>query len=231
MNDSPWAKKVSVEAVKLNRGAAPAGGAGGAKGGQVSGPQGDGGDPGTDGGGGAGIAEGGGGGGRGGGRGGGGGGGGGAAPAGGGTPEVELVVRWQSALVVQQALVKNQFPTDAATNPDAQKRLQPDEMFYVIWVSGLPTATRPRDDEGKSALLKVSTLSAKDKDAIVASDVIFDPPPKGPARTTGAHFLFPRKIAFSADDKEVEFSTKFGKNAVRTKFPLKAMMVNGKLAL
>lgn len=104
-------------------------------------------------------------------------------------------------------------------------------MFYVIWVSGLPTATRPRDNEGKSALLKVTTLSAKDKDAIVASDVIFDNPNGKQARTTGAHFLFPRKNAFSADDKEVEFSTKFGKSAVRTKFPLKAMMVNGKLAL
>lgn len=48
---------------------------------------------------------------------------------------------------------------------------------------------------------------------------------------TDAHFMFPRKFAISADDKEVEFTTKFGKTIVKAKFNLKAMVVNGKLGL
>jgi len=229
MTDSPWAKKVSVAFENAGRGGAPGGGGGGGRGGGKGGGGGAT-DPGVDGGGGGGIAESGGGG-RGG-RGGGGGGdaGGGAPGGGGGVPESELVVLWQTAPTMQQALVKRKYGAESATSPDAQKQLQPEENFYVIWIAQLPGGVRPRDDDAKKALLAVTTLSAKDKDAIVATDVIFNTP-SGPGRTTDAHFLFPRKVAFSADDKEVDFATRFGKNAVKTKFTLKAMVVNGKLGL
>ena len=128
-------------------------------------------------------------------------------------------------------LVKAKYGAEAATNADAQKQLQAQQEYYVIWVAGLPGGVRPRDDEGKKALLTVTTLNAKDKDSIMAAEVVFDPQNGKEARTTGAHFLFPRKVAFSADDKEVDFATKFGKNAVKAKFSLKAMVVNGKLGL
>jgi len=233
MTDSPWAKKVSVAFDNGGRGAPPqaGGGGGGAKGGRGGG--GGGADSGDSGGG---IAESGGGGGRGGGKGGGGGGGAdaGAGGGGGGVPESELTIRWQTAATIEQALVKAKYGAEAATNPEAQKALQPDEMYYVIWVAGLPGGVRPRDDAAKKALLLVTTLSAKDKDSIVATDVIFPSPAQGGggfARTTDAHFLFPRKAAFTEGDKEVEFATKFGKNAVKAKFTLKAMVVNGKLGL
>jgi hypothetical protein len=147
-------------------------------------------------------------------------------------------------------LVKAKYGAEAATNAEAQKQLQPDEMFYVIWVAGLPGNQRPRDDAAKQTILQATTLSAKDK-TIMASDVIFPAPPAaagarggggrgggrggggrgGFAATTDAHFLFPRKTPFTADDKEVEFATKFGKKVVKTKFTLKAMVVNGKLGL
>jgi hypothetical protein len=215
MIDSPWAKKVSVAFDNLG-----GGGGGGGRGGR--GPQGGSVDPGVDG-------EGGGGGG--GGRGGrGGGGGGDAGGIGGGIPEAELMVRWQSAATVQQALVKAKYGDKAATSEDAQKQLQTEQEFYVIWVAGLPATVRPADDVGKKALLQVTTLSAKDKDSIMATDVVFNTP-SGAGRSTDAHFVFPRKTAFTADDKEVEFATKFGKSAVKTRFNLKAMVVNGKLGL
>jgi hypothetical protein len=238
MSDSPWAKKVSVTFENVGRGGgAAAAGGGSGKGGGRGGPQGDSIDPGADSvGAGGGGGRGGGGGGRGGGGGDAGGGGGGAQEA----PETELVVRWQTAPTIMQAWVKSRFGTEVATNPDAQKALQPDEMYYVIWVAGLPQAVRPRDDDAKNTLLKLTTLSAKDKDAITAVDVQFPPPPdagakggrgRGFAATTDAHFLFPRKVAFTADDKEIEFATKFGKNAVKAKFTVKTMVVNGKLGL
>ena len=219
MLDSPWAKKVSV--------AMPTGGPGGPAAGAPAG------------GGGGGRGGGGGGGGRGGGgpQGGAGadpgiGGDGGGAPAGGGggTPELTLIVRWQTALPVEQALVKNQYGTQAATSPDAQKRLQPQTEAYVIWVAGLAGNMRPRDDAGKKELLAATTLSAKDKDSIVAEDVIYGGG-GGRGGNFEAHFVFPRKTAFTADDKEIDFATKFGKTVVKAKFKLKDMVVNGKLDL
>ena len=221
MTDSPWAKKVSVACEGMGGG----GGGGGSRGGRTSGPQGPSADPGTDGEGGGG-----GGGGRGGRGGGGGGGGADTGGGGGGVPEAELTIRWQSALTIQQALVKAKFGAEAATSPDALKQLQPQDDYYVIWVAGLPGSARPGDDVGKKAILQLTTLSAKDKDSIMATDVVFNTP-GGQGRVTDAHFLFMRKVAFTPDDKEVEFATKFGKNAVKTRFTLKNMVVNGKLGL
>jgi len=46
-----------------------------------------------------------------------------------------------------------------------------------------------------------------------------------------ARFLFPPDFVLTADDKEVEFATMFGKAAVKAKFNLKNMAINGKLRL
>jgi hypothetical protein len=232
MSDSPWAKKVTVT-FEAGGGSGGGGGGGAAPGkGKSAGPAGGAQslDPGDSGGGGGG----GGGGGRGGGRGGGGGGGGGGAPAGGGGGggDTDLTIRWLSSTVVQQALVKAQYGAEAGTSPEAKKRLETEQKFYVIWVANLPNSARPRNDEGMKALLQATTLSAKDK-SITAGEVVFpDPAQSKGARTTSANFLFERKVAFSPDDKEVEFTTKFGtKTKVQVKFNLKSMVVDGKLGL
>lgn len=161
-----------------------------------------------------------------------GGGGGGGKGGGGQAPESELTIRWQTAPTILQALVKLKFRDEAGT-PDAKKELEPDEMYYIIWVAGLPGRLSPRDDDAKNALLQVTTLSSKDKGSITATDLEFPPAQggRGAARNSDARFSFPRKIVFSADDKEIEFATKFGKDVVKMKFPLKAMMINGKLGL
>ena len=44
-------------------------------------------------------------------------------------------------------------------------------------------------------------------------------------------FLFPKTTTFTAEDKELEFSSKFGKTAVKHKFKLKDMVFNGKLEM
>lgn len=223
MSDSPWAKKV---AVAMPTGGGPAGagggGGGGGKGGGGKGggggrggggPQGGGGaDPGIDGGGGAG----------GGGDIGGGG--------GGGTPEINLIVRWQTALPVAEALVKAQYGAEAANSADAQKRLQPETKYYVIWVAGLPASLRPQGADGTKALLAATTLSAKDKDAMAPIEVQFSGG-GGRGGPIDAHFVFPRTAMLSADDKEVDFTAKFGKTVVKAKFKLKDMVINGKLDL
>jgi len=44
-------------------------------------------------------------------------------------------------------------------------------------------------------------------------------------------FLFPKTTTFTADDKELEFSTKFDKTALKYKFKLKDMVFQGKVEM
>ena len=44
-------------------------------------------------------------------------------------------------------------------------------------------------------------------------------------------FLFPKTTVFTADDKEMEFSSKFDKTVVKHKFKLKDMVFNGKVEM
>ncbi len=87
---------------------------------------------------------------------------------------------------------------------------------------------RPQGQEGTKALLAATTLSAKDKDAIMPVEVQYSGPGRG---SFDAHFVFPRSVMLTADDKEVDFTTKFGKTVVKAKFKLKDMVINGKLDL
>jgi hypothetical protein len=214
MTDSPWAKKVSVTLPGFGGGPAAGapgggggGGRGGGRGGGGGGPQGTaasgGGDPGI---------------------------GGGAAPAGGGgggAPETDLFIRWRTALVVNEALAKAKYKEEAGTSPDAKKMLEPEPKYYVIWVNNLPANLRPKDDAAKQEMLKQSTLSPKDKNATAAADIQY----AGQGRSTDFFFLFPKTMALTTDDKEVDFATKFGKTVIKAKFKLKDMEINGKLDL
>jgi len=140
-----------------------------------------------------------------------------------------LIVRWQSATVVQQALVKAQYGDKAGTSPEAQKRLEPNAEYYTVAVGNLPVSQKPRDAEVRKALLGMTTLTVNGKDhPIAAKDVVYVEAGEGMIE---ARFLFPRDFVLTADDKEVEFATMFGKAAVKAKFNLKNMAINGKLGL
>ena len=146
-----------------------------------------------------------------------------------GPPQTTLIVRWQSATVVQQALVKAQYGDKAGSSPEAQKRLEPNAAYYIIAVGNLPASQKLRDAEARKALLGMTTLTVNGKDhPIAAKDVVYVEAGEG---TIEARFLFPRDFVLTADDKEVEFATMFGKAAVKAKFNLKNMAINGKLGL
>jgi hypothetical protein len=150
-------------------------------------------------------------------------------PVQGGPPKTTVIVRWQSATVVQQALVKAQYGDKAGSSPEAQKRLEPNGAYYIIAVGNLPVSQKPRDAEARKALLGMTTLTANGKDhPIAAKDVVTVEAGEG---TIEVRFLFPRDFVLTADDKEVEFATMFGKAAVKAKFNLKSMVINGKLGL
>ena len=195
MNNSPWAK---AENVPMAGPTPPAlGGGGGGEGG---------------------------GGGRGGGRGGGGGEGG--PPGGGGMGgmTLNLVARWQSALPVKQAFLRQKFGEKLDSTPEAKQLLDRQEETYVIILSGNLRPLMKGDPATlKKAIADMTSLSAKGKEPAKPMDVQID--------KSQILFLFAKTSPFSLDDKEVEFSTKLADVVLKYKYRLKDMVFNGKLEL
>ena len=145
----------------------------------------------------------------------------------GSAPSLMLVVRWQSALPMRQAIAKQKFGAEAGTSPESKKLLDGDQKYYAVLVSGLPKQMLRASDDMKSNLLKATTLSVKGKDPVAAADL----QTAGNEQKAVVMFFFPRTSSIDADDKEVEFSSKFGPIIVKQKFKLKEMVFNGKLEL
>ncbi len=210
LNDSPWAKKVSVN---LDGPAAPvmgqpsgAGRGGRGGGGAAGGATGD--EPAAP------LSE----------RGnfGGGAGGGGIQTS----PSVDVTVRWATARPMREAVVKSRFGKEAGTSPDAKALLEREEMYYVIGLINFPQRGRT-GDEYREALVKSATLTIKGKDSIAAAEAQVAPA----GRSVEIYVMFPRTRALTLDDGEVEFSAKPGGVTVKQKFRLKDMVVKGKLEL
>ena len=138
---------------------------------------------------------------------------------------IVLTVVWQSALPVKQALVRRRFSAEGGEAADAKKFLD-GNTNYLIAVSGI-TPQMVRAQLAKSAILEKTTLAAKGKDALHATDILISPTGK----VTEAVFVFPKTAAFGLEDKDVEFSTQLGPAMVKNKFHLKDMVVNGALQL
>ena len=216
LSDSPWAAKVTLPG-GLGGGPGIAesgggrGGRGGGGGGRGGGPQGDsvGADPGIAGGGGFG--------------GGGGGGFEGGAPGG-----VTVTLLWQTALPIKQALTKRKFGAEAGTSPEAKAMAEHVDQVYVLTLINMPgyllAATQ---GEKKAALLAATTISVNGKPPLQAVDV----QATGGRGAATMSFLFPKTAAFTAEDKEMEFSSKFDKTAIKKKFKLKDMVFNGKVEM
>lgn len=144
------------------------------------------------------------------------------------TPTAQLTVRWQSATPIKQALVRARYGAEATTSPEAKKILEQVEPNYVIVVSGLTReALRGDTDSIKKKILAESSLAVKGKDSIKPIDFMLQRSAKG----VDAYFAFPRSAALSVDDKEVEFLSKFHSMIIKQRFVLKSMVIDGKLEL
>ena len=203
LTDSPWVGKVTMN----TPGGAPpvvAGGGGGGRGGGAArgGPQGD--STTAD----PGIAGGGGG--------------------GGGGGEASVTLLWQTALPIKQALVKRRFAAEAGTSPEAKAMLDREEKFYVLTLIGVPgNFLASAQGDRKAGLLDMTALTVAGKPPLKPVDVQVS----GGRGSGTVSFLFPRTTAFTAEDKDMEFSSKFDKTAVKHKFKLKDMVFNGKVEM
>jgi hypothetical protein len=158
------------------------------------------------------------------------GGGGAAAPdaPGGGAASVNIVARWQSALPIKQAFVRQKYGAEAATSADAKQLLEREEPSYLIVLYGpLRPLMRGDLEELKRAITNVSSLSVKGKEPVKPAQIQIG----SSQRNVEIALAFPRSTPFTLDDKEVEFSTKLGDVTMKFKFRLKDMVYNGKLEL
>jgi hypothetical protein len=230
LTDSPWAKEMTVTSGQQGQQRRSSGGRRGGMGGGF--PGGGGGYPGGGGGGypGGGGAGGGGGGGNGGGGGG----------YGGGGIREQVVIRWDSALPIQHALLRqghHPAPSEDAKS-DAKSAEDINQKYYVVSVLGLSMPSRKNnsdssDDDRQSAddlrsrFLDAGTLIPRSKIAISAEDVQFE----GRNGSTAIRFLFPKTFPLTVDEKEIVFQFQSQGVKFDHKFKLSDMQYQGKLAL
>ncbi len=156
----------------------------------------------------------------------------------GGVPSLSVIVRWDSAGPVRQALAR--MPGEPTYTVE---QFQKD---YIVTVIGLVPAGRyrgaghletqsrsgenngvdPQDpEEMLEGLMSTSKLMPRGKAAIAAEDVKLD------AASGAIHVFFPRTAPIDAADKEVLFATRFGSMTINKKFRLKDLAYKGRLDL
>jgi hypothetical protein len=126
-------------------------------------------------------------------------------------PTLPVLIRWDSAAPVREALLRSHEATGRESEKD-----------YIISVVGLVAAGKVQSLEG---LMGHSALKVPGKTAIAAEDAKVD------ARTGTVRLYFPRSYAIAAKDKEVVFVTRFGSLSVSAKFRLAEMFYGGRLEL
>jgi hypothetical protein len=147
---------------------------------------------------------------------------------GGAVPTVNLIVRWQSAMLVREAIVKAKYGNEAGTSEEAKKALEKPIEHYILSVGGVPKAALQGDaDELKKQMLAAGVLVIKGRDPIHPVDFMTEES----GRTSEVLFAFPKTAPITEEDREVEFSVRIGDFSIRQRFRLKDMLVNGKLDL
>jgi hypothetical protein len=221
LTDSPWAKEITVtsgQQGQQRRGGGRRGGMGGGGGYPGGGGGYPGGGGGYPGGGGGGYPSGG----------------------GGGGMREQVVVRWDSALPIQHALLRQGYhPASDNASKDASKdkpAVDINQKYYVVSVLGLRMPSRKSDSDSsddrqsdedlRSRFLDAATLIPKSKIAISAEDVQFE----GRNGSTAMRFLFPRTFPIS-DEKEIQFQFQSQGVKFDHKFKLTDMQYQGKLAI
>jgi hypothetical protein len=158
--------------------------------------------------------------------GGGGRGGGGAEGFGPGPRRVRVTVSWRSALVMKQAMVRQQIGQRGTITPEAQTYLDAADEHYVIGLQGIPPqyAMPGRD----SPLVATAFLRRDGKAPIPLQQAT-------PQMMRGGVLLllrFPKTDPITLADEDVELDAKFGElQQIKKKFKLKDLVYRGELAL
>ncbi len=151
-------------------------------------------------------------------------------------PAIRVIVRWESALPVKQALLKLKFGASPPPPGDPSYTLDRVERDYVVAVVGLemPRARKKMADGDPSPeermrdeFLATTRLTRKGQPPLMPEEVRVNPPE---ARSE-VLFLFPRSHPIEPRDKEVTFEAQWKALGIRKSFRLKDMTYRGKLEL
>ena len=159
-------------------------------------------------------------------------------------PILPVLVRWDSALPVRQALGRARGLGAEKPSFETEQPLQKPKN-YIITVEGLVpagqysrtgklqtksssdgsigSATNP--EQVLEGLMAHSKLLVRGRIPIACENVTID------SHTGAVHLFFPRSIEIQRSDKEVAFSTRFGSLTVEKRFRLSDMNYRGKLEL
>jgi hypothetical protein len=160
-------------------------------------------------------------------------------PRGGGMQSMNVIVRWESALPIQHALLRQ-----GGREPEESKAASTNEKYFVIAVLGFHPPSQPDggdldtldhdrssagqdNDRLRSRYLDAAQLVPQRGPAIAAEDVQFE----GRNGSTAIRLFFPRSSGISASDKEVTFQLQSHGMKLEHKFHLSDMQYQGKLAL
>ena len=150
-------------------------------------------------------------------------------------PTLPVIVRWDSALPVRQAISRQKASPDILQEP----------KDYILTVEGLIPAGRYRrtgqlqtksssdgaieniDDPEHllEGLMTHSKLLIKGRTPLTCHDAKIDP------ETGAVHLFFPKSFEINRSNKEVMFTTRFGSLSVEKRFRLGDMAYNGRLQL
>jgi hypothetical protein len=152
---------------------------------------------------------------------------------------MNLTIRWDSAVPVQQALKRQ----GASSADEAKAVAEASEKYYVISMFGFRMPSNRRggydsadsdsdQDRGRknadtlrSQLLDAAQLAPKAGRAIYAQDVQIE------GGGSEIHFLFPRNPPIASSTKEVDFILEVRGVKIEHKFRLPDMLYQGQLAL
>ncbi len=148
----------------------------------------------------------------------------------GGMEAPKFLVRWESAAPIREATAKTEDANGA-------KLTELSKEYYVISVTGTASSPGMRDPQRGGMQPDFSRMAERMKDA--ASLILHGRDKIAPANvesieTAGGRtilFLFPRSRSIDADDKDVVFETSMGPMALKSKFVLKDMIYDSRIAL
>lgn len=139
-----------------------------------------------------------------------------------------VVVRWESALPVRQALARMQFRGEVETSDDAVEYLSRTPTSYVVRIVGIPA----RGDLGTpESLMAGARLTPRNADPIQAIQAQVDRAGRG----VDLFLAFPKEPpaghVFTEDDRNVQLELSTDTIELRHRFNLRDMVYQGKLEM
>jgi hypothetical protein len=143
----------------------------------------------------------------------------------GGLPMV--VLRWQSALPVKQAMARYRFKDAVKTSKEAADSLNRQESVHILGIIGMPGRVQSYNGD---EIMNNAELIIEDRPAVKPTQVI----PQQEGDQVGLYIIFPKynpdgTPLITLQDKNIEVSITAGRYDIKKKFGLKDMVYQEKL--